>query len=104
LVLILEDAHWLDSASWALALALSRALPAGTVPLLLTLATRPLVEPLPAEYLRLRDDAATQRLILAPLEPEETLRLVCQRLGVPSLPDPVAALIRSKAEGHPFFS
>ncbi|MEK7277702.1 MAG: guanylate cyclase, partial [Chloroflexota bacterium] len=29
---------------------------------------------------------------------------MCDRLGVSSLPDSVAALIREKAEGHPFFS
>jgi tetratricopeptide (TPR) repeat protein len=30
--------------------------------------------------------------------------LVCQRLGVSALPEPVASFIREKAGGHPFFS
>ena len=43
LLLVLDDAHWFDSASWALA----RQVVARVRPLLLVLATRPLVEPLP---------------------------------------------------------
>jgi tetratricopeptide (TPR) repeat protein len=38
------------------------------------------------------------------LPADEALTLVCRRLGVTGLPAPVAALIREKAEGNPFFS
>lgn len=38
------------------------------------------------------------------LSPEEIEELICQRLGVPSLPDAALALIRARGEGHPFFS
>ena len=35
---------------------------------------------------------------------ERTNGLVGQRLGVKRLPEPVAALLRAKAQGNPFFS
>ncbi len=104
-VLIIEDAHWLDSTSWALAYETSRSVEG----VLIVLATRPLSEPVPHEYTRLRERPTTTHLRLGPLPAEDTQRLVCQRLGLdPSrsaaLPEPVAALIREKAEGNPFFT
>jgi class 3 adenylate cyclase/tetratricopeptide (TPR) repeat protein len=100
LLVVLDDAHWFDSASWALA----RQVVAQVRPLLLVLATRPLVEPLPTEYRQLRTDAATEHLQLEPLSAHDTLALVCDRLGVRQLPEPVAALIEERAQGNPFFS
>jgi tetratricopeptide (TPR) repeat protein len=100
LLLVLDDAHWLDSASWALA----RQVMVRVRPLLLVLATRPLVEPLPDDYRRLRQDPATEYLRLEPLSPQDILALVCDRLGVRRLPEPVTALIRERAQGNPFFS
>src|SRR5262249_35006375 len=46
----------------------------------------------------------THRLVLAPLPRNDTLALVCQRLGVVTLPDQVTQLILKKAHGNPFFS
>ena len=100
LVLVLDDAHWFDSASWAL----TRQVVAKVRPLLLVLATRPLAEPLPEDYRRLRQEPATECLRLEPLGPHDTLSLVCDRLGVQRLPEPVAALIEERAQGNPFFS
>ena len=100
LLLVLDDAHWFDSASWALA----RQVVARVRPLLLVLATRPLVEPLPDDYRRLRQDPATECLRLEPLGRHDVIALVCDRLGVRRLPEPVAALIEERAQGNPFFS
>ncbi len=102
LLLVLDDTHWLDSASWALALAVSQRTRSN--PLLLVAVTRPLSQPWPEEYARLRAQPGLLRLSLEALPQADILALVCQRLGVAALPDPVAALIRDKAEGHPFFS
>ena len=49
LLLLLEDVHWFDSASWALTLAVSRAVH----PLLMVISTRPLSDPLPVDYQQL---------------------------------------------------
>ncbi|HSW14829.1 MAG TPA: hypothetical protein VLI06_18435, partial [Solimonas sp.] len=100
LVVVIEDVHWLDSASWALCLRVAQQVR----PLLLVLATRPLGEHAPAEYRQLLQMPSTQLLRLEVMSPEESVELVARRLGVDSLPEPAAALIRQRAEGHPFFS
>ncbi|MCE9609944.1 MAG: AAA family ATPase [Chthoniobacter sp.] len=100
LVVVLEDAHWADSASLALALDVQRKVPR----VLLVLATRPLDDELPEPWPQLREAAGAHRLALGPLADDEVLALVCQRLGVDTLPASAAQFIRAKAEGHPFFS
>jgi len=100
LVLVIEDAHWLDAASWAL---LQR-VRTEVSPLLLVVATRPMPEARPAEYDQLAKADNAQKLVLNSMAAEDTLSLVCQRLGVDQLPGPVADLIREKAQGNPFFS
>jgi len=99
-VIVIEDAHWLDSASWALAGLVSQKIK----PLLFVIATRPMSEPLPMEYRQLTNVPNLKRVRLETLAPEEVITLVCQRLGVAALPTPVIELLRDKAEGHPFFS
>jgi predicted ATPase len=100
LLLVLEDAHWLDSASWALTRLVSREVE----PMLLVIATRPLPDPLPAEYAALLGRSTTHHLPLNTLPPGEALQLVYLRLGVEALPEPVNELLLEKASGHPFFS
>ena len=106
-VLVIEDAHWLDSASTGLVLALSRE----RLPLLLVVATRP-----PGDTGTLTDDlgwAAYRRLLRSPdlellvldrLSSDAVRDLVGQRLGATSVPDTLARLIESKAEGNPLFT
>jgi len=98
--LVIEDAHWLDSASWhLLALAVER-----VAPLAVVLTTRPLSDPVPTEFRTLKDHSGALFLTLGNLEPAEIERLVAHRLGVDALPEAVSTLIRERAEGHPFFS
>jgi class 3 adenylate cyclase/tetratricopeptide (TPR) repeat protein len=104
-VLVLEDAQWLDSASWSLALTVSRRI----APLLLVLVTRPQLEQ-PARETRSASAASsllrapgTTRLWLDALPPEDVEALICQSLGVDAVPAVVASLIRQKAEGNPLF-
>jgi class 3 adenylate cyclase/tetratricopeptide (TPR) repeat protein len=100
LCVVLDDAHWLDSASWAL----TKRVWQETHPLLLVLVTRPLVEPLPAEYRAWRDSPLVHHLLLDTMPLEDIERLLCYRLGIASLPPLLSHLIHAKAEGHPFFS
>jgi len=67
-LVVLEDAHWLDTASWALALRVSQQIK----PALLVITTRPLTEPQPTEYTHLLKSPRTQRLKLEALPPEAT--------------------------------
>jgi class 3 adenylate cyclase/tetratricopeptide (TPR) repeat protein len=116
-VIVLEDAHWLDSASWDLAWHAHHYIQPST-PLLLVLATRPFTHALhssslegivtshphaPNEYTRLLGLPETRVLRLGTLAHAEIDALVCQRLGIAQLPAAVSELIRAKAEGNPFF-
>ena len=99
LLIVLEDAHWCDSASWALAWLVSQQIPR----VLLVLGLRPLADA-PPEYGRLRDLPDSQRLQLDPLPAQDVTALVALRLGVSSVPRLVAELIGEHAGGNPFFS
>jgi class 3 adenylate cyclase/tetratricopeptide (TPR) repeat protein len=99
-VLIVEDAHWLDSASWALALQVSRRVR----PLLMIVTSRPLEEPVPPDGRTLFHGSGAEHLRLDALAPADAVALACDRLGVDALPPQAAALIGRKAQGHPFFS
>jgi tetratricopeptide (TPR) repeat protein len=98
--LLLEDAHWLDSASWALTVAINRAVH----PLLMVISTRPLSDPLPADYQQLLDHPNLAQINLDSMPADEISHLVCHRLGISALPEQVNRLILQKAEGNPFFS
>lgn len=100
LVIVIEDVHWLDSASWALCLRVAQQVR----PLLLVLASRPPGEQASAEYRQLQQMPSSKPLRLEVMPPEESVELVERRLGIAKLPEAAAALIRERAEGHPFFS
>ena len=99
LLLVLEDLHWFDSASWALLVDVQ----SKVRPVLLALNTRPLPEPVPLQFKQLLSaDAQVRKLDAMLLDDVEAL--VCQRLGVKSIPSMIGRLIREKSEGHPFFA
>jgi class 3 adenylate cyclase/tetratricopeptide (TPR) repeat protein len=96
LVVVLEDAHCFDSASWALAL---RA--AGTRGLVLAVAARPLGADAPKEHALLRGRDATWTLPLGPLGEEAVDAIAAAALGASRLAGPLAAAVRERAEGSP---
>jgi class 3 adenylate cyclase/tetratricopeptide (TPR) repeat protein len=99
-IVILEDAHWLDSASWALALHVIQ----HVKPLLLIMATRPPGEAPPDEYRQVLSLPGVHHLVLSNIAPEDIEPLICQRLGITEAPPPMLSLIQEKAEGNPFFT
>ncbi|HEY9857851.1 MAG TPA: adenylate/guanylate cyclase domain-containing protein [Stenomitos sp.] len=99
-LLVLDDAQWMDSASWALALQVREQVKS----LMLVLAMRPMSEPLPPVVLHFLQDPALRRMTLKGMPAEDIEALICQRLGMTSLPESVATFIQERAEGHPFFS
>jgi class 3 adenylate cyclase/tetratricopeptide (TPR) repeat protein len=106
-VLVVEDAHWLDSASTGLVLALSRE----RLPVLLVVATRS-----PGDAGTLADDLAwgayrrllrapdVERLVLDRLSREAVAALVGQRLGTEEVPEVLVRLVEDKTEGNPLFT
>jgi class 3 adenylate cyclase/tetratricopeptide (TPR) repeat protein len=96
LILMLEDIHWLDSASEAL---LSNLIAIDDpLPILILHTRRPAYAPPWAGSSRVA------RLALDPLSARETSRLAQARLGVAELPAELGALIAAKAEGNALFA
>ena len=99
-LIVMEDLHWFDSASWALLVDVQQKVR----PLFLALNTRPLTDPIPAQFKEILDTPGTQLLRLEAMSLDDVEALVCQRLGVKSVPPMIGTLIREKSEGHPFFA
>jgi class 3 adenylate cyclase/predicted ATPase len=107
LILVMEDAQWLDSLSWDLTLQVARALTVAQEPLLLVVVMRPLEgEVARLEPQILADMEEVEHMPLDSMSPEETLMLAALRLGLidDGLPEPVAELVRTRAGGNPFFA
>ena len=97
-LLVLDDAHWMDSASWALALKAAGGLPDA----LIVVASRPSSSAFPDEYqamLQVADDI----LRLGNLPAEDALALARHRLGVDALPPAAEELILQKSQGNPLY-
>lgn len=99
-MLVLDDAQWLDPASWALALAVRR----GVSSLLLVLAMRPPGDETPAELTELLAEGGALHLGLTALSRAEADQLIARRLGVARVEEGLGELVFTRAEGHPFFS
>lgn len=99
LVLLVEDVHWMDSASWGLLSWLC----SKRTPMVVVTSTRPTLHET-ADLRSLRADPRCESLTLAPLSQGESLELAAQVLGASSLPSALAELVAERAEGHPFFS
>ena len=101
-LITIEDAHWMDSASWSLLIDISRlALDSW---LMIVITTRPWTAPVASEAEQITQLPYTRHITLERLPAQDTLTLVAHKLGVIDLPQSVSKLITEKAEGHPFFS
>ena len=100
MLVAIEDLHWFDSASWTLLADVYQKVR----PLLLVVNTRPLWRPVPVEFQELAHHPNTTFIRLDMMSLDDVEALVCQRLGVKSVPEQVGRLIRDKSEGHPFFA
>ena len=96
-MLVLEDAHWLDSASWSLL----GSVQSEVSDLLQVVTTRPLDGAVLAAAPALFASATTLRI--APLDPADVLSLACRRTGADRLSPEVAHVIQQRAEGNPLF-
>ncbi|WP_435010346.1 AAA family ATPase [Tundrisphaera lichenicola] len=99
-VLILEDAHWFDSASWTITLEAARLL---SNALIVVTSRGPEEVGFPGEYSRLQEVPGAVMIRLDALGSEDALALACRRLRVENLPPPAADLFLRKAQGNPFF-
>ena len=98
-VLVLDDAQWFDSASWGLARLAAEELR----PAVMLLAMRPVTDAPIRDYEDLLKMAGAQHLVLDPLTSEDVLQLVCQRLGVRTMLQPIAQYVLQQTRGNPLF-
>jgi predicted ATPase/class 3 adenylate cyclase len=100
LVLVVEDAHLLDTGSLALLDVIAERVRS----LLLVVVVRPMGPAAPPELARLAERPGAEVLRLGPLAPEATAEIARSRLDVDELPAPVAAILCARAEGNPFIA
>lgn len=96
LVLLVDDVHWLDDPSAGLLQALARQVPG----VLVVLASRPLGADCGPHVRQLHGTASLQ-LPLSRLQPEAIARIVCDALGVRSIPARLAEFVDARSEGLP---
>jgi len=100
LLILVEDAHWFDSASRALIQQLAmRALP-----VMLIITTRPATGAWAPKLAELCALPGVSRLKIGPLSLAASTALACSKLSVGSLSPAVESLIFERAAGHPFFT
>ncbi|MBL8102360.1 MAG: AAA family ATPase, partial [Anaerolineales bacterium] len=104
-ILLFDDAHWMDAATWTLLGYINRELPS----VLLVVATRPITKEETSlqttdEFKRILANPATLHIHLNSLSPEDTTELVSRKLGVKHIPESVLEFIQARAQGNPFFS
>ncbi|HLO16623.1 MAG TPA: adenylate/guanylate cyclase domain-containing protein, partial [Anaerolineales bacterium] len=100
MLIVMEDLHWFDSASWALLVDIQQKVR----PLFLALNTRPLEDPIPVQFKQITETPEARLVKLEAMMLDDVEALVCQRLGAKSVPPMIGRLIREKSEGNPFFA
>lgn len=99
MVIVLDDAHWMDSASWAFARAIAQNMPS----VLIVMSYRS-DSKLPTEGVQLRALPQTIEVELAPLDRDRTADLIAQRLGATSVADRVVDVVYQQAKGNLLFT
>ena len=99
LLILLEDTHWMDSASWELAEAV-----VDREPRVLVVATLRMTKERGQAHRRLGERGDSMSVRLEALGQADISGVVCRRLGVPAIPEEMAALIGTRAEGQPLFA
>ncbi|MFN2196811.1 MAG: adenylate/guanylate cyclase domain-containing protein, partial [Anaerolineales bacterium] len=104
LVLVFDDLQWADEASLNLLAVVAELVT--RLPLLLICLARPDLEAKQTSFVELIHGNVGQhfqRITLSPLNEAETTQLAAKLLAVPGLPEALAPLILSKADGNPLF-
>ena len=104
LLLVLDDAHWLDSLSWDLALSVARSVV--RAPVMIVITHRPFGEPEPPSLSALRTLSHARRMQIGALPGEATLHVAAAHLGLApdALPGDVRELVLERAGGNPFYA
>ena len=108
LILVLEDAHWLDSSSWELTAQIARSLSFSNAAFFLVLVTRPLdTKSNSARHIAsLSALDKTEFLKLDTLSPQQIVTLVANQLQLAqeNIPDHLKDLVVERSSGNPFYA
>ncbi len=100
-VLVFEDSHWLDTASWKLIASTQ----ARFAKLQIVLLNRPFdVWALPLEARPLHTSATTCHIRMGPLTYDAARELICAVIEAEDVPEALAKGIESRVEGHPYYT
>ena len=99
LLVVIEDAHWIDSSSWDLIGDVVAQVPR----LMLILTSRPTAESDP-RVTKLVESRFAELIALAPMTALEIRALVAARVGADDLADDLARWIEGRCEGNPLFA
>lgn len=98
-VFVLDDCHWMDTASWRLVRQLAERMPHA----LIVIFTRPM-RPTPEEVQALKALPHLEPITLPPLSPDIIRQLVASRLGDAPGASKVADRVVKRADGNPLFA
>lgn len=98
LLIVLDDAHLLDTLSWTLASEVARRVS----PCLILLALRPM-DRKPAACEKLEALPSCMQVLLQPFGARDAAALARDRLGVEEIPAAITSFISEKSGGNPFF-
>jgi hypothetical protein len=112
LILVIDDALFLDSYSWTLVMRITKELCGFGQGLLLVLSTRPMNKlylgtfsiEIPLEYIELLSSPSenfSSKIVLQPLPDNTILKIACEKLGVSSLAPLVSQMLVQRAQGNP---
>ncbi len=100
LMFVLDDAQWMDSASWTLAVLTAQLVH----PSLLLIAARSMGTRAPRQYRLLHGTREVEVLKLEGLAPEYSKALLQQCLGADSIDDEIVSFVVGKGRGNPFLT
>jgi class 3 adenylate cyclase/tetratricopeptide (TPR) repeat protein len=100
LLLVIEDGHWLDSASWRLVGAVVKS--TNTVSVAMSL--RPIQDSVPPEYTLLAAVPTTARVCLTGLPDEDLRDLLLTGLHTREVSARLFDLVRERSHGNPFYA
>ncbi|MFO0674392.1 MAG: AAA family ATPase [Polyangiaceae bacterium] len=100
LVLVVDDAQWMDSTSWEVLRRVRLELSG----VLIVLSHRPIEGELSRAQAELLASPETTKLELGPLSPADAERLALDRLGANAIASELSRFLFERAEGHPFFT
>ncbi len=99
MLIVLDDAHWMDSASWALARTVAQRMPSVMMVLSFRSGNK-----LPNEALQLRTLPQTIEIELQPLSREQTAKLIARRLDASTVSERITDIVFAKAHGNLLFT